>query len=505
MKNSNSFRSRFYLFIALINLLVVNIGYGQTTVTIGAGAMSGTASNGTTGDSGPMYRSTATSNFVYSRHHYLYTATELATAGVISGTNLTKLAWNKDLAAGSNAPCIFQIWVKNSSSTDVGPAGQNWTTLITGSTLVYNNNALSMASPPQWHEFIFDIPFLYTGGAIEISVNYDISAGTSPWTTAGFSWKRDVINNRTLSYVGSTVPLATLPNLRTVRPQVQITFQATGGCSVPPTPGTATAVPSSGICTGSPIALNLTGNSSGSGQTYQWENSANIGGPYISVGSSSPSPLLNTNAVSTLYYRCAVTCSGNTQYSTPVLITIDPAFPGGTYTINSTLATGGSNFQSFNAAVAALSCGISGPVVFNVVSATGPYNEQVNIPTIAGASATNTITFNGNGNTVTFQPTVSADKHIFRLNGADYVTLNNLYIISTSTTMGIGVQLISAADNNTISNCNINMVAVTSTTQSNSAGIAASGSTTTITTVGNNANNLTISGNTILGGQFLPK
>src|SRR5215213_2348210 len=68
----------------------------------------------------------------------------------------------------------------------------------------------------------------------------------------------------------------------------------------------------------------------------------------------------------------------------------------GTFTINSAVATGGSNFNSFSAAAAFLSGGVNGPVVFNVQAGSGPYNDQVILNNITGTSATNTIAFNCN-------------------------------------------------------------------------------------------------------------
>ena len=132
---------------------------------------------------------------------------------------------------------------------------------------------------------------------------------------------------------------------------------AVGGCTSPPTAGTSTATPSSGICTGTSINLNLSGNTSGSGQTYQWQSCPTINGTYTNVGSTQFSPSLSLSASSTLYYQCEVTCSGNSQISTPVLVTVNPSFPGGTYTINSAVATGGTNFQSFTALKNALAAG----------------------------------------------------------------------------------------------------------------------------------------------------
>jgi len=66
----------------------------------------------------------------------------------------------------------------------------------------------------------------------------------------------------------------------------------------------------------------------------------------------------------------------------------------GTYTINGAQATGGTNYQTFTAAFAALTTnGVSGPVTFNCIQ--GTYNEQVYLSSasISGTSTTNTITF----------------------------------------------------------------------------------------------------------------
>ena len=51
--------------------------------------------------------------------------------------------------------------------------------------------------------------------------------------------------------------------------------------------------------------------------------------------------------------------------------------------------------------------GIGGAVTFNVVANSGPYVNQVFLAMVPGASATNTITFNGNGNRVEFNNTNS--------------------------------------------------------------------------------------------------
>src|SRR5688572_27662925 len=104
----------------------------------------------------------------------------------------------------------------------------------------------------------------------------------------------------------------------------------------------------------------------------------------------------------------------------------------GTVTINSANATGGTNYQTFNAFAAVLnSQGVSGPLVVNVAPGSGPYNEQVIFTQATGVSATNTITINGNGNTITFNSTNFSSPHIIGMNGADRMNFHGLTIIGT--------------------------------------------------------------------------
>lgn len=277
-----------------------------------------------------------------------------------------------------------------------------------------------------------------------------------------------------------------------------------GVCATPPTPGTATSSVSIPICPNELVNLNLTGNTIGVGQTYQWESAASLAGPWTAISGVLNSPAFSVNPTTTLYYRAAVTCSGNTQYSTPVQVVVNAFFGPGTYTINKALPTGGANFASFNDAYIAMRCGIAGPVVFNVVSGSGPYNEQLIMQPIQGASATNTITFNGNGNTISFLSTNTNERAVIKLNGTDHVTFNDLVITALGTTTseyGFGIQLMNNADSNTVNNCTININTTSTSTQY--AGIVVSISATSATTTGSNECDFnTFSNNTIIGGYY---
>ena len=66
----------------------------------------------------------------------------------------------------------------------------------------------------------------------------------------------------------------------------------------------------------------------------------------------------------------------------------------GNYTVDSTLPTGGGNYNTLIEAAAALTAqGVSGPVTFSIYNGTGPYVGFGIAGPITGSSATNTVTF----------------------------------------------------------------------------------------------------------------
>jgi hypothetical protein len=297
-----------------------------------------------------------------------------------------------------------------------------------------------------------------------------------------------------------TINTSSVTRTDVIKPAVGLTYTWTPNfCNASPTAGTTTAS-STYVCSGSTVTFNLTGNTQGNGQTYQWQRCESVSGTFTNVG-----PLLTSQAYAIpnithdSFYRCKVTCMGNSDYSTPIKVLTNHGLSGN-YTINSTLASGNNNFISFNDAASALSCGVVGPVTIDVSN--GPYTEQVVFPQIPGASAINTITINGNGDLIKFTPTVTGNRYIIKLDGADYLTIKNLNIAAVgAATYGWGVHLTNQADFDSILNCSIDVSVVTSTTQSNSAGIVGSNSATSVTSAGNCTNNLVVS-NCVINGGF---
>ena len=482
------------LLASIVLLMISSVDIiAQTTVQIGSGTLSPPATL-----YGPLYRFSATSTTTGCRSDMLWTAAEMASAGIPAGAQITKVEFNKTSTANFTSNITsFDMLVANTSNTTLATT-LTWASILTSHTNVFSAAGYNLPATAGWVSWTFNAPFTYTGGAFEIATEHVKGATGStsfiPWEyTAGTASM--IVGNA--SATGATLNGGVAAYK--FRPNIKITFTS-GGCTSPPTAGTSLAVPSSGLCVGNSIALNLSGNSIGSGQSYQWESATSIGGPYSSVGSSSSSPSLNITATSTLYYRCAVECGGNTQYSTPVLVTVNPPFPSGSYTINSGVATGGTNFQSFTDLKNALSCGIAGPIIVDVVSGSGPYNEQVEFPVIGGASPTNTITINGNGNTLTFAATVSTAPGTLILNGTDYMNFNDLVISGTGATYALSCHLWNQADNNTFTNCTFNAPETgTATTLSP---FSVSGSATAATTAGVSGNNIVVTNCTMNGGYY---
>lgn len=182
----------------------------------------------------------------------------------------------------------------------------------------------------------------------------------------------------------------------------------------------------------------------------------------------------------------------------------------GTYTIPGVSPTG---FPTLTDAVNALnSQGVNGPVIFNVnAPQTAPAGGYIiggvgtAFITTNPSNMTNTVTFNGNGNTVTAfspQPVGSVSDAIIKIVGADYITISGFTLMedganttgtdaatNNMTEFGIGIfyaTVTDGAQNNTIQNNTItlnriysNTFGIFSTAQSSLADLTTGASATT--------------------------
>ena len=138
------------------------------------------------------------------------------------------------------------------------------------------------------------------------STNTDFNNRTS--TTNWASTTAGTLNN-------STVSLSS-----TVKPASGLTYTWTPpACSGTPSPGNTISSSSTSPPNGT-VGLSLQNNTTGNGVTYQWQSSPD-NSTWTNFGTSSStqtSPLITTN----VWFRCIVTCSGNSGTSTPIQITI---------------------------------------------------------------------------------------------------------------------------------------------------------------------------------------
>lgn len=94
-------------------------------------------------------------------------------------------------------------------------------------------------------------------------------------------------------------------------------------CVAPPTAGTVTAS-ANPVCAGSPFTLSLTGSSTGSGLSYQWQQSSNNVTFTDIVGATNNT--YSSSIFSNTYYRCIVTCSGQSDTTASLLVSITPFY-----------------------------------------------------------------------------------------------------------------------------------------------------------------------------------
>ncbi len=175
----------------------------------------------------------------------------------------------------------------------------------------------------------------------------------------------------------------------------------------------------------------------------------------------------------------------------------------GTYTIGG--PAGPRNYSDFTSAIAAFTCGVGAPTVFNVYP--GTYTERIIFPVILGASEVNTVLFKsqtGNAADVIIVGTGTSqvrNHHVVQFNGSDYITFKNITLTNNMTgAFASGFSLINSADYVTIDSCVINL--------SNHAGITdrkigvVASYPLGIDSSDKAGNHLTVRNSTIIGGSI---
>jgi hypothetical protein len=217
----------------------------------------------------------------------------------------------------------------------------------------------------------------------------------------------------------------------------EVIIESTPTCFKP------TSLFTNSVATG--IELNWTENNAAT----QWEVEYGTLGFSLSTGirntvSTNPS-ILTMLTVGTSYdwYIRSICAVGDTSYWTKGNSFLYAGPPlAGTYTINASSPTSGTNFGSFADFATRLNLtGISDSVIVNVANNT--YNEQFSLGNISGSSSVNTITIDGGSAASTIITHNNSSRNsTIAIDGSSYVTIKNMTIIATGTgsdTWGVNI------------------------------------------------------------------
>jgi hypothetical protein len=308
--------------------------YAQQSTIIGNPAS--TTFTGAGHNGGPIFRSSAVSPVNNSKHNMLYSASDISSAGILTGSPIDTIGWFKNnaftLASGRSA--IFRVYMKNSNAAGVVNS-TTYSAATTGSVLVYEDTNVTNASFPAiagYWKLPLIAPFIYSGGAIEIQTEWQIRSGSGSAATGLFAWQYTLTSPNTLLQAQGTSSASALTNtaiLSTTHNRIMNLYvhftPAAAPCSGTPNAGLS-LTSNSLICPNDFFTLNTTGSNIFSGISYQWQSSSTINGPYSNILNATSLSLQGDSISAITYYRCLITCSnsGISSSSVPVVVNVKP-------------------------------------------------------------------------------------------------------------------------------------------------------------------------------------
>ncbi|TSA29305.1 MAG: hypothetical protein D4R67_02225, partial [Bacteroidetes bacterium] len=293
------------IFTLLVTLLLLTGSSWGQFVVIGTGT---TTTNGSTID--PVDRF-----YNYTHCQIIYTAAELAAGGMTAGATITALGFSISESAVSLAN--YTISMGHTTQTIAQPYISALTTVRTPFTY-----APVVQAAGSFDMIAFTTNFMWDGSS-NIVVN--TCTGSNSFTSPYGGLRYTASTSGTITYVrtdGSDNCNNTSLSSTTYRPNIRFNYTPPVPCSGTPNPGNTLST-SNPVCSGVSFTLTLQNATPGTGVTYQWQSSPN-GTTWTNVGTSSSS--YTTSQTTATYYRCQVTCSGNTGISTPLVVTMNPFY-----------------------------------------------------------------------------------------------------------------------------------------------------------------------------------
>ena len=314
------------LLIALLVLAFNSLMAQVDSIPVGSNSGAGSASN-TNNYYGPMM--TNSTGALWNRHAYIYPSSLFAS--LPNGAPINTIGFPRSTTTFVTFGTVqgtvsFKIYLKNTSATDFGAANLDWAAESATATLVYNGNSTDIINiiggSYGLKKFALSTNFIYTGGNIEMLVEYTQSSGTTgdcPWSYDNSTKVPAYLNNQVKYTSGTTnVPNSTILNASAAIHPSMILYFTGNNCTGVPTAGTIPYY--FNACQGSYTALNVSGYSAQNGIKLKWQQSSSATGPWTPViggSADSLSTYLTANLYTTTYYRVKATCSfsGDTAFS----------------------------------------------------------------------------------------------------------------------------------------------------------------------------------------------
>lgn len=419
-----------------------------------------TVGTGTTASAKTAFPSPYQPNNTYVRQQYMYSAHDLAAAGLTAG-NIYSISffldsiYNINTTTPRDSVVFDNYYIAMGLVTDtIFGSTSSWKTV----TQVYERHPMVIyrRQAKDWVQHDLDAPFMWDGtSSLVVQVAYQLTTAVTTGTSVRYSTKANTslykAQNTALSpsifaYSGTGSRNGNRPNIR---------FNKIIGCGSPITTydmhlvgipqmdmamiGFADSLIYSSCSNVSiPVQIRNQGEDTATEVKFYYyldalavdssvHNVNIVAGQFdtLSLFSKAIAPGRHT-LTAVLSVADDSIASNDTLRTTFVVRYCD-----GIYTI---AADSTGDYITFSQAVDTLNAvGIVGPVTFQV--ANGVYNEQVSVSNVYGSSQANGISFVGMGDSaiLTYAPTIDAN-YVMKINGVSNVTLSNMTLVSTPTT-----------------------------------------------------------------------
>jgi|GEM_PF-6684716 len=175
----------------------------------------------------PVYKTTSVTG--HNRSSILFTAAEMAEAGIPAGAKILSIQFNKTTTAVLSTPASYSVYMFNKSDTSLSTA-TTWSAILDSSTLVYANSSFNLPYAPGWVNWNIDT-FTYAGNGLQISFEAAfggiVGTGSVKWQyTAGVPLDK-IISTVPQSSPNETVFGTTLNSTNVsyrLRPNIRIVY-----------------------------------------------------------------------------------------------------------------------------------------------------------------------------------------------------------------------------------------------------------------------------------------